>query len=286
VRLADESAVREADLFVCVDIQEVGQGEALVRQASAIERDWLSADRVTSGVEVQFDSQRERVIGWRRTRYADLVISEAPTSIPPDVDPGPILAAAIRDRFGDGWPLNDEESAFLARVELLRGAMAELELPEIASRPIAAWLPELCGGQVSVADVRKRSLLGVWKSHFTALQLQAIDRHAPERLQVPSGSFVALHYELGKPPVLAVRIQEVFGWRQTPRIAGQRVRVLLHLLAPNMRPQQITDDLESFWTNTYSQVRKDLRRRYPKHAWPEDPWTAQPERRPRSNRRS
>lgn len=286
VRLADESAVGEADLFVCVDIEEVGQGEALVRQASAIERDWLPADRITSGVDVQFDSQRERVIGWRRTRYADLVISEAPTSIPPDVDPGPILAAAILDRFGDEWPLSEDESAFLARVELLRGAMPELELPDIASSPIAAWLPELCAGQVSVADVRKQSLLGVWKSHFTALQLQAIDRHAPERLQVPSGSFVTLHYELGKPPILAVRIQEVFGWRQTPRIAGQRVRVLLHLLAPNMRPQQITDDLESFWTNTYSQVRKDLRRRYPKHAWPEDPWTAQPEHRPRRNRRS
>ncbi|HEY5313689.1 MAG TPA: ATP-dependent helicase C-terminal domain-containing protein, partial [Pirellulales bacterium] len=286
VRLADESAVGEAEWFVCVEINEVGQGEALVRQASAIERDWLPADRVTSGIDVQFDSQRERVIAWRRTRYADLVIGESPTSIPPEIDPGAILAAAILDRFGDEWPLSDEESAFLARVELLRQAMPDLELPEISGRPIAAWLPELCSGQVSMADVRKQSLLGVWKSHFTAAQLQAIDRDAPERLRVPSGSLVALHYELGKPPVLAVRIQEVFGWRQTPRIAGQRVRVLLHLLAPNMRPQQITDDLESFWTNTYSQVRKDLRRRYPKHAWPEDPWTAQPEHRPRSNRRS
>jgi ATP-dependent helicase HrpB len=71
--------------------------------------------------------------------------------------------------------------------------------------------------------------------------------------------------------VLAVRIQEVFGWQETPRIAGGRVRVLLHLLAPNFRPQQVTDDLTSFWKNTYAQVRKELRARYPKHAWPEDP---------------
>ena len=98
---------------------------------------------------------------------------------------------------------------------------------------------------------------------------------------MPSGSRIALKYEVGRPPVLAVRIQEVFGLADTPRIAGGRVRVLLHLLAPNYRPQQVTDDLASFWVNTYPLVRKELRARYPKHAWPEDPWTASPESRPR-----
>jgi ATP-dependent helicase HrpB len=80
--------------------------------------------------------------------------------------------------------------------------------------------------------------------------------------------------------VLAVRIQELFGLAETPRIAAGRVPLLMHLLAPNMRPQQVTDDLKSFWNNTYQQVRKDLRARYPKHAWPEDPWNAPPQRRP------
>ncbi|MFM8933878.1 MAG: ATP-dependent helicase C-terminal domain-containing protein, partial [Gemmataceae bacterium] len=91
---------------------------------------------------------------------------------------------------------------------------------------------------------------------------------------LPSGNSVGLSYEPGRPPVLAARIQELFGWKETPRIAQGRVRLLLHLLAPNYRPQQVTDDLASFWNNTYQQVRKDLRGRYPKHAWPEDPWTA------------
>ena len=95
---------------------------------------------------------------------------------------------------------------------------------------------------------------------------------------------IALRYEVGRSPVLAVRIQEVFGLRDTPQIAGGRVHVLLHLLAPNQRPQQVTDDLASFWANTYPQVRKELRARYPKHAWPEDPWTALPESRPRRKR--
>ena len=90
-----------------------------------------------------------------------------------------------------------------------------------------------------------------------------------------------MDYEEGRPPVLAARIQELFGLTETPRLGGGRVKVLLHLLAPNYRPQQVTDDLASFWANTYPQVRKELRARYPRHAWPEDPYAAPPERRPR-----
>ena len=92
---------------------------------------------------------------------------------------------------------------------------------------------------------------------------------------MPSGSHIALEYEEGRPPVLAARIQEMFGLTETPRVARGRVKVLLHLLAPNYRPQQVTDDLASFWKNGYPLVRKELRGRYPKHSWPEDPLTAE-----------
>jgi ATP-dependent helicase HrpB len=122
------------------------------------------------------------------------------------------------------------------------------------------------------------------QGRLTHAQRQAVEREAPERIAVPSGSHIALQYEAGRPPVLAVRVQELFGLSETPRVAGGRVAVLLHLLAPNYRPQQITDDLASFWANTYPQVRKDLRARYPKHAWPEDPLAADPERRPQRKR--
>ena len=105
----------------------------------------------------------------------------------------------------------------------------------------------------------------------------------PRRITVPSGRQVRLTYEIGRPPILAVRLQELFGWTETPRLARGRVPVLLHLLGPNNRPVQITDDLRSFWTTTYHQVRKDLRRRYPKHAWPEDPFRAQASVRGRPN---
>ena len=101
---------------------------------------------------------------------------------------------------------------------------------------------------------------------------------------MPSGSRIALRYEPGQAPVLAVRIQELFGLAATPRIAAGRVPVLLHLLAPSNRPQQITADLASFWRTTYPQVRNELRRRYPKHSWPDDPLVAKPEHRPQRKR--
>jgi ATP-dependent helicase HrpB len=105
---------------------------------------------------------------------------------------------------------------------------------------------------------------------------QLLRQHAPETLDVPSGSRIQLQYRPDQSPILAVRLQEVFGLCETPRIAAGRVPVLLHLLGPNFRPVQITDDLRSFWATTYFQVRKDLRVRYPKHSWPDDPLTAQP----------
>jgi ATP-dependent helicase HrpB len=162
--------------------------------------------------------------------------------------------------------------------------MPELGLPELDSAEIAALLPELCAGARSFADLRKLPLVEILRSKLTRAQSQALDREAPERIRVPSGSHVALAYEIGRPPVLAARIQELFGLADTPRIAGGRVSVLMHLLAPNHRPQQVTEDLRSFWNGAYADVRKELARRYPRHSWPEDPWNAVAERRPRRRR--
>src|SRR4029079_6324532 len=101
--------------------------------------------------------------------------------------------------------------------------------------------------------------------------------HAPETITVPSGNRIRLRYEPDRPPVLAVRLQKLFGWEDTPRVAMRRVPIVLHLLGPNFRPVQITDDLRSFWATTYFQVARGLRARYPKHSWPEDPLTARAE---------
>jgi ATP-dependent helicase HrpB len=150
-------------------------------------------------------------------------------------------------------------------------------------RELLQWL---CHGCRSFTDLRNANWLQAIQGRLTPAQRRAVESEAPERVQVPSGSRIAIVYEVGKPPVLPVRIQEIFGMRETPRIAAGRVRVLLHLLAPNFRPEQITDDLASFWNNVYPQIRKGLRARYPKHAWPEDPLTAPPQRGPRKRKPS
>ncbi len=129
----------------------------------------------------------------------------------------------------------------------------------------------------SAAPPGATSLLGT----LSHAQRSALDREAPERLAVPSGNQIRLDYSDPARPVLAARIQELFGLAETPRLARGRVPVLLHLLAPNGRPQQVTADLASFWKTTYAEVRKELAARYPRHAWPLDPTTAPAERRPR-----
>jgi ATP-dependent helicase HrpB len=280
IRLAEQSAVMDADLFVCVELQEIGQSESLVRLASAVDRQWLPADRLHTTIDIEFDRERERILAKRRTRFDDLVIDEAVTNVPPDADVAPLLAREAAERLDLSQCLGPDEQNFLARLQCLAAWMPELQLPQLGDDPLRTLLPRLCEGCLSFADLRRAKVLPVLQSLLNYQQLQALDREAPERLTVPSGSSIALEYAAGKSPILAVRIQEIFGMQQTPRIAGGRVTILLHLLAPNMRPQQVTTDLESFWKNTYPVVRGELRRRYPKHAWPEDPTTAQPERRP------
>ncbi len=281
VRLAPWCGVTDSELFLCIDV-DAGQTETLVRQASAVRRDWLPPDRLTAAVEVAFDVESERVTARRRVRFEDLVLEETEAALPIGEETAAVLASAAFGRLDRVLPPEDSPAAlYRTRVRWLREWMPGLELPALDEDDLRDILTWLCAGRRSFAELRSADWLSAFQGRLTHAQRQAVEREAPERLEAPSGSRIALKYEPGRPPVLAVRIQEVFGLRETPRLAGGRVAVLLHLLAPNYRPQQVTDDLASFWANTYPQVRKELRGRYPKHAWPEDPWTAQAERRPR-----
>ncbi len=154
--------------------------------------------------------------------------------------------------------------------------MPDLGLPAHDDADLVTALEPWCEGKSSLEALRRVDLLEVLRGRLSHQQREALDRHAPLAMQMPSGMTRRLQYEPGKPPVLAVRLQELFGLAETPAVANGRVPVLLHLLAPNMQVVQVTHDLLSFWNTTYQQVRKDLRGRYPKHSWPEDPWTAQP----------
>jgi ATP-dependent helicase HrpB len=273
--------VRSAELFLCLDV-DGAKGEAVVRKASAVERDWLPAEELTTGVDVFFEPEAGRGSAPRRVRFGDLVLEESPAAIPEGETTAAVLAEAAVARWDRFFPPDDPAvEQFLARLRSLREWMPELGMPSLGDDDLKSLLPLVCFGRRSLAELRKANWIDVLRTRFAPQQWAALEREAPERITVPTGSRIALTYEAGRPPVLPVRIQELFGMSDTPRVAGGRVRVLLHLLAPNMRPQQITDDLASFWANGYLMVRKELRARYPKHDWPDDPAHATPQRGPK-----
>jgi ATP-dependent helicase HrpB len=276
VKLARESAVRDAEYFVCVDIQETAGSEAIVRQASAIQAGWLDPNLIRVETILNFDTERQRVIAERRTSYLDLTLSAAPTNIP-EAQRGAaarLLTDAALARWEQILPVDSPAQQILIRWHSLVDWLPELELPRLDEHFWRTLLETHAEGLSSLDDLRKLPWSELVRMQLSHEQRQLLEREAPERMNVPSGSQIKLDYESGKPPVLAVRVQELFGLRETPRVARGRVPVLLHLLGPNYRPQQVTSDLASFWRTTYPEVKKELRRRYPKHSWPDDPLTA------------
>ncbi len=280
VKLAPSSGVTRAELFFALDV-DAGQAETLVRLASGVERAWLPTERLIESIDVEFDESTGKVVAWKRTRCDDLVIEEKSANLPNEQRVAQVLLeAALRNLEGVLPAADSDARRFLTRVGCLRVWMPELGLPSFESEVLREILEWLVPGCRSFDDLRRRDWEQAIRGKLTHAQRQAIEREAPERIEVPSGSQIEVKYEEVRPPVLAVRVQELFGLSDTPRVAAGRVKVLLHLLAPNYRPQQITDDLASFWANTYPTVRKELRARYPKHSWPEDPLTAEARSRP------
>ncbi len=280
VKLAPSSGVTQAELFLAIDV-DAGQAETIVRLASAVDRAWLCPEHLRESVDVEFDEAAGRVVAWKRIRFDDLVIDEkAANAVNEEQVTSALIDAALRNLDRVLPPTDSPAGQFQTRVRCLRTWMPELALPKYDDSDLRELLTWLTPGCRSFDELRKRDWEQALRGRLTHAQRQAVDREAPERVVVPRGSHIAVTYEEGRPPVLAVRIQELFGLADTPRIAGGRVKVLLHLLAPNYRPQQVTDDLASFWANTYPVVRKELRARYPKHAWPDDPLAAAAQRRP------
>ena len=285
VRIGRDSAVKDADLFLCVDLDGAGQ-EAWVRVASAVDREWVDGGETHQVVEPAFDADKERIVGRRRTYLGPLLLEESDHPLAHAHEGEALLAEVAADRLDRALALDDPAlAAFRNRVACLAEWRPELNLPDLGEDRLRDLLPALVIGCRNFADLRRAPLLDHLRGSLSRDQQRVLDLEAPERILVPSGNRIRLEYELGRPPVLAVRVQELFGLEDSPTVAGGRVRVLMHLLGPNRRPQQVTDDLGSFWDNTYGLLRKELRRRYPKHAWPEDPRQGIAERRPGRRRR-
>jgi len=279
------SAARGSELLLALSIGAGARGqraEHRIRMAVPVSREQLPT---VEQEELVFDPQRQAVVHRRVVRFGRLVLDERPAAGRPDPwEQARVLAEAAAEDLDRALPASSETEQLVARVTFLRRHAPELGLPDLADR--AALLPELCHGLRSFAELRKADQKAALLARLDQAQRSALAEQAPARMRVPSGSTVRLRYDpRGEAaPVLAARIQQLFGWSETPRVARGRVPLTLELLAPNQRPQQTTTDLAGFWAGTYADVRKDLRGRYPKHAWPEDPTTAEPEDRPRRKR--
>ncbi|TWU33768.1 ATP-dependent helicase HrpB [Novipirellula artificiosorum] len=275
VRMIAANRIGASELFVCIDVDDKGT-DAVVRMAAPIERDWLSQDWMQSVDEPFYDPTRQAVIARRRDYFHDLILTESPLECKPSPAVAEQLATFARPMLWE-WMNDNQRSAiaFVTRVRFVAHWMPEADLPRLDDDAIDDVLVQLCQSRTTIRSLQTAPWLEHLKSRFDYPALQRIDKHAPERLIVPSGNAIRIEYQEGKPPIMAVRLQELFGWGETPRIAAGKVPIQLHLLGPNGRPQQISEDLASFWKHTYANVRKDLRRRYPKHHWPEDPLIAQ-----------
>ena len=271
VSLDSDSGVIDSELFLCLDADGAGK-EARIRMASTVKPEWLPQSMKNDRVEVLFHSSRQSVVARRRVYFDDLLLSDSPTQCESSEEVDELLFQNARSNLDSVMPTDhDGFSSFVQRAGFLSEHLSSSEFPTFDDQLLIDVLKELCSGRISFQQLRDAPWLDHLRGRYSFEELQLLDREAPERIQVPSGNHLRVRYERNRPPVLAVRIQEIFGWSDAPRIAMGRTSLQLHLLGPNHRPQQITDDLQSFWSTTYAQVRKDLRGRYPKHHWPEDP---------------
>ena len=269
----------QAEFLTAVDVEERRErGLPLVRLAAAIEAEWLLdlyPECVRERRQIEWNRTAERVDAVSALLYDSLVIEESRGALP---DPGEaarmladrVLAAGI-GRFAD----SEEIDRFLARV---RFASEHSALRALTEEDVRASLAELCQGLRSFAEIenaaRGGGLLRALQDRLPAKERRDLDAIAPDRIRLPSGRSARVNYPANQPPWVASRLQDFFGLRETPRVARGQVAVVVHLLAPNQRPVQTTTDLGGFWERLYPKVRRELSRRYPKHAWPEDPLTA------------
>jgi ATP-dependent helicase HrpB len=262
---------------------DAGQKSARIYLAAPISPGEIEtdfADLIQTAESVAWNPRSDSVEAKRQRRLLALVLEEKPLQKP---DPEALRAAmleGIRQMGLAALPWNATTKTLRARVAFLRRALPEKDWPDWSDAALLETLPLWLGSYLD--NVSRRAHLERIDLHAALIdsldwqQRQALDGLAPTHLDVPSGSRVAIDYENPEQPVLAVRLQEMFGATETPRIAGGRVPVLLHLLSPARRPVQVTQDLASFWAGAYKAVKADLKGQYPKHYWPDDPLVAEP----------
>lgn len=281
-KLSETSVVRDAPFLVALDAEERTTGArsgTVVRVASRVEPEWLIdlfADRVKEVSEVAWNAEAERVDGFSRLVYEDLVVDESRMA---QLDGEKVARLLYEQAMSKGARYFAEEGAvdnLLARVKVVAEAAPKEGISLLGEEDVQAAFLEMCQGRRSFKDLREASLVETLLSRLPGSARAALDRLAPSHVKLPGGRALPVHYEKSQPPWAESRLQDFFGMAVGPAIANGRVPVVLHLLAPNKRPVQVTTDLAGFWERHYPTLRRELCRKYPKHSWPEDPRSAAP----------
>lgn len=252
----------------------------LAAPITAAEIETHFSDAITEQREIFWDEKKERVVALRARRLGALVLDSRPIPNPSPDEIAAALLGALKGSDLRRLPWDEESRALVDRVNFARLHDPDGDWPDFSLAALEAgleeWLLPYLAGLTSLNDVRKLNLAEILKNTLGWERLLRLERFAPAALAVPSGSRIRLDYSVPEAPVLAVRLQEIFGLEDVPKLADGRVRVSVHLLSPARRPVQITQDLANFWRTTYAEVKKDLKGRYPKHYWPDDPLQAEP----------
>ncbi len=280
-RLFDDSALFGEPWIVASELRHEAK-DALIQRGAPVDETFLRAEfpeRFVTADAVRWDAGKRALSAQRETRF-DRIVLEARSA--GSVDPAlaaQALTDAVRELGLDVLPWSESLGQWRERVRCLRDWMPELGLPDLSDEALLAdldrWLRPAFAGKRRLDALDESGLAEALKSPLDWSLRQRVDALAPTRLAVPSGMERRIEYAHGQPPVLAVKLQELFGLAETPRIADGRIPLTLHLLSPGGRPLQVTQDLRGFWERTYPEVKKEMKGRYPKHPWPDDPWTAQ-----------
>jgi len=256
--------------------------QARIFAAAPIAREAIEdqfGDLIETVEQIRWEPRERAVLARRQRRLGALVLKDEPLQKP---DPARLAAALVDGVRQEGLsilPWTPEARTLRARVAFLRRVEGE-EWPDLSDDSLLAtledWLAPWLDGMTRAAHLSRLDLAAILGERLGWESRRRLDQHAPTHLVVPSGSRIPIDYESAENPILAVRLQELFGLAETPRIAGGRVALTLHLLSPARRPVQVTQDLAGFWASSYRMVKADLKGRYPKHYWPDDPMEAEP----------
>jgi ATP-dependent helicase HrpB len=272
--LARESVVRQSPLMVVAEIQEIGgkpgDVNTVLSLATAIEIDWLKQffpGDLRAETRVTFDSVTNRVRAEDTLRFRDLVVLSRRVETPPPDAAARLLADEVVAGRLQLQKWDHSVVQWVLRLNLLAQWCPDLELPQIHEEERRHIIEQLCHGGVSSKDIKDREVKPVVQSWISGAQRELVEKHMPERISLSNGRTPKVTYEAENPPFISLRIQELFGVTQTPRIAMGRVPLSVHILAPSMRPVQVTQDLANFWREHYPRIKSELQRRYPKHEW-------------------